>query len=379
MLVALNPDQEALRSTTARFLDDRMAADVVRGLRDDATGFAATYWSQGADLGWTSLLVGEDLGGGTVSENAVDDLALIAHEFGTHAAPGPLLPVNIVALALATGGTAEQHELLGELMAGTVTAAWCHGEPASNDALDGQQLTIRPDGEDLVINGIDRPVENAAAADVLLVTGGSDSGLSQVLVPVDTPGLSITPLRSADLTRRFASVRFDDVRVAGKQAVGEVGHAAAAVERQLQTALVIQNAETIGALQRAFEMTTGWAADRYSFGRPINSYQEIKHRFADMLTWLEGSHAVNDAAIAALGADSPDAEELVSAAKAFIGEYGGELVQDCVQIHGGIGVTFEHDLHLFLRRVTVNRACLGTPDQHRRRVGKIAANRKDEQ
>jgi alkylation response protein AidB-like acyl-CoA dehydrogenase len=111
--------------------------------------------------------------------------------------------------------------------------------------------------------------------------------------------------------------------------------------------------------------------DRYSFGRPLASYQELKHRFADMKTWLEAGHAISDRAAEAVSSGSADAGELVSAAKAFIGAYGSELVQDCVQIHGGIGLTFEHDIHLFLRRVTVNRALFGTPSQHRQRITTI--------
>jgi len=137
-------------------------------------------------------------------------------------------------------------------------------------------------------------------------------------------------------------------------------------------ALVILNAEAVGAMEAAFEMTVEWAFDRYSFGRPLASYQEIKHRFADMKSWLEASHAISDAAAAAVEAHAPEASELVSVAKAYIGEYGGELLQDCVQIHGGIGVTFEHDIHLFLRRVTLNRALYGTPADHRQRIATFA-------
>ena len=111
-------------------------------------------------------------------------------------------------------------------------------------------------------------------------------------------------------------------------------------------------------MQAGFDMTVEWAFDRYSFGRPLASYQALKHRFADMKSWLEASHAISDEAADAVAAGAPDAAELVSAAKAYIGDYGAELLQDCVQMHGGIGVTFEHDLHLFLRRHTVDRALL---------------------
>ncbi len=121
-------------------------------------------------------------------------------------------------------------------------------------------------------------------------------------------------------------------------------------------------------MQTAFDMTVEWAFDRYSFGRPLASYQALKHRFAAMKTWLEASHAISDEAIAAVSADAPDADDLLSAAKAYIGEYGAELLQECVQLHGGIGVTFEHDLHLYLRRGTLNRALFGTPSEHRLRI-----------
>ena len=131
---------------------------------------------------------------------------------------------------------------------------------------------------------------------------------------------------------------------------------------------MLLNAESVGAMQTAFGITVQWAFDRYSFGRPLASYQALKHRFADMKAWLEAGHAISDEAAAAVAAASPKAPILVSAAKAFIGDFGGELLQDCVQIHGGIGVTFEHDIHLYLRRHTVNRALFGTPAEHRQRL-----------
>ena len=129
-------------------------------------------------------------------------------------------------------------------------------------------------------------------------------------------------------------------------------------------------------MQAGFDMTVEWAFDRYSFGRPLASYQALKHRFADMMRWLEASHAISDAACAAAADGRPPRRaELVSAAKAYIGEYGAELLQDCVQMHGGIGVTFEHDLHLFLRRFTVNRALAGTPADHRQRIAALVGAR----
>ena len=131
-------------------------------------------------------------------------------------------------------------------------------------------------------------------------------------------------------------------------------------------------------MQAAFDMTVEWSFDRYSFGRPLASYQALKHRFADMMSWLQAGHGISDAACAAAQDDEPNADELASAAKAFIGRYGGELIQDCVQLHGGIGVTFDHDLHLYLRRLTVNRSVAGTPREHLRRIAGIVEARQGE-
>ena len=234
-------------------------------------------------------------------------------------------------------------------------------------------LEVRVDGGDLVLDGRKRPVESAAEATHLLVVGRTGAGLTQVIVPTDTPGVTITPMKSVDLTRRFSVVTFDGVRVPADAALGHVGKADEDVERQLRHALVLTNAETVGAMQTAFDMTVEWAFDRYSFGRPLASYQALKHRFASMKTWLEASHAISDDAAVAMAMGNPDARELASAAKAYIGEYGVELVQDCVQLHGGIGVTYEHDLHLSLRRVTLNRALYGTPSEHLRRIADLVA------
>jgi len=121
-------------------------------------------------------------------------------------------------------------------------------------------------------------------------------------------------------------------------------------------------------MDRAFAMTVEWSFDRYTFGRPIASYQALKHRFADMKLWLEASHAIADGATNAVEDRAPEAWDLLSAAKSYVGHHGPELMQECVQLHGGIGVTFEHDLHLFLRRVVLGSGLFGTVTEHRERL-----------
>lgn len=375
MRLTLSEDLEFFRATTARFLADQVPPVALRALRDDPSGLPPDYWRRGAELGWTSLLVSEVHGGGSISGAGLVDLGVVAYEIGHHAAPGPLVTTNVVASALSDAGDDASAALVGDLVAGTAIASWCYGEPPPGDRLGDVALDMRADAGDLVLNGVKRPVEAAAQADSFLVTGRTGEGLTQVVVPADAPGVSIAPMQSVDLTRRFGVVTFDDVRVPVGAAVGEIGGADEQVERQVQIAITLLSAEAVGAMQHAFDMTVEWAFERYSFGRPLASYQELKHRFADMKSWLEGSHAITDAALEAVAAGAPDAAELASAAKAFTGEYGAELVQDCVQIHGGIGVTFDHDIHLALRRVTLNRSLLGTPIDHHLRLAGLVEQR----
>jgi len=373
MLLTLQPDQAFFRETTARFLKEHAPVGELRRLRHDPVGFSPDYWRRGADLGWTSLLVSEEHGGGSISETGLVDLTLVAHELGCHAAPGPFIPTNVVAATLSAN---DQHlAVLAELLAGTATAAWCFTEPRPHDGLGEVTCDIRIIGDDVVLDGVKRPVEGAGSAGVLLVTGRTDDGLTQVLVPRATPGVSVQPMHTVDLTRRFSVVTLDDVHLSTDAIVGAVGAADQDVDRMVQLAVVLSCAESVGAMQAAFEMTVEWAFDRYTFGRPLASYQELKHRFADMKSWLEASHAITDDAAAAVAARAADADELVSAAKAYISQYGPELVHDCVQIHGGIGLTFEHDIHLFVRRVVLNAALFGTASEHRQRIAAIIERR----
>jgi alkylation response protein AidB-like acyl-CoA dehydrogenase len=349
----LTSDQAFFRDTTARYLDERAPVGELRRLRDDPAGYDEKFWRGGAELGWTSLLVDEAHGGGTISGDGLVDLTLVAYEFGRHAAPGPLIPTNLVAAALSATGAAG--ELLTDLLAGDAVASWV--------APGGQtSVEVRVDGDEVTVDGVARPAESAAEATHVLVSGDR----THVLVPTDAPGVTVEPMSTVDLTRRFSLVRFDGVRVPASSVLRGIDG-----ERQLQVAAVLACAESVGAMQAGFDMTVEWAFDRYSFGRPLASYQEIKHRFADMKTWLEASHAISDAAAVAVSHGAPDAAQLVSAAKAYVGEFGTELLQDCVQIHGGIGVTYEHDLHLYLRRHTVDRSLYGTPSDHRQRIADL--------
>jgi alkylation response protein AidB-like acyl-CoA dehydrogenase len=308
------------------------------------------------------MLVPEADGGGSLSEHGLLDLVLVAEEMGRLVSPGPLVPVNVVASAVGRAGTAEQRAgVLPDLLSGEAVAAWCGPTSVAAEATT--------DG--FVLTGTVTPVEAGAQAQHLLVAARDGDRLSQLLVPADAPGLRVEPLGGLDLVRRFAAVHFDGVLVSESGLVGVAGGAADDVERQLQIACVLQCAESVGAMDQMFEVTLEYLGDRYSFGRPLSSYQALKHRVADEKVWLEASHAIASGAARAVATGSADAAELVSAAKAWIGPHATELIQDCIQLHGGIGVTWEHDLHLYLRRTTVNRVTYGTPEDHAARVAEL--------
>ena len=372
MELDLDNDQQLFWETSRKFIESTCPLTTVRRLYDDPDGFDRAWWRQVAELGWTSMLVPEEHGGGTVSGKGLLDLVLVAEEMGRWVSPGPFLPTNVVAATLARSGSAEQKkDVLGAVVAGEVTAAWCLDEPGAVWGPAGVQTTATAAGGDFVLSGTKSPVEAAAQADQLLVTARTGVGLTQFLVPADTAGVRITPLRSLDFVRRYATVHFEDVRVPQAAVVGPVGEGAGDVETQIQVAVALQSAETVGAVDRVFEFTTEYASDRYSFGRPLASYQALKHRFADMKTWLEACHATATSAARAVEEGAHDAGELASVAKSYIGERSVDIIQDCVQIHGGIGVTWEHDIHLYLRRATVNREMYGTPADHRERIAAL--------
>ncbi|HVV35689.1 MAG TPA: acyl-CoA dehydrogenase family protein [Acidimicrobiales bacterium] len=325
MDVDVTEDQEFFAQTTRKFLAAEAPITTVRALAANPDGFERGYWKAACDLGWTSMLAPDS--GGSMLE-----LAIVAEEMGRAVAPGPLVASNVAVHALATGASdAQQAKWLPGLLSGDLVGAWVH-ETA----------------------GV---VEAGAQADVFVVTTADGARL----VAADDPAVHVTPWDGLDLVRRFAHVSID---ADAGEPLGEVGDL-------FPVALVTQCAETCGVVERVFEMTLEYMDDRFSFGRPLSSYQALKHRVADDKMHLEACHAITTAAAYAFAEGAPNAAELAAAAKAWIGAIATEIIQDCVQLHGGIGVTWEHDIHLYLRRATVNRATYGPPAEWREHLAQM--------
>jgi alkylation response protein AidB-like acyl-CoA dehydrogenase len=364
-----SPEKILFVSTTQAFLQKQVPLSRVRELHAQGVSFEPAWWRRAAELGWTALLVPEELGGGSVSGDGVADLAMVAEQLGKTVAPGPLYPVSTVLAGLVNCAEPQAHAATIEsLISGEIVASWAVYEPGQGWAPHEPSVTATSTESGYRIDGVKDRVEAGAQSNLLLVVAQTDDGVGQFLVPTDAPGVHIEPQQSIDLVKQYARVHFDGVAIDHGAAVGA---AAELVDRQAQIAQVLQCAEVVGILQTVFDFTVAWALDRHTFGRPLASYQALKHRFADMKMWLEACRATTAAAVAAISARSPDAGLSASIAKSYVGEMATDIIQGCVQMHGGIGVTWEHDLHVFLRRAALYRSMFGTPEEHNLRVYRL--------
>lgn len=373
MQLDLTGDQKTFQQTARRSIDKEVPLATIRERVEEGTTFDRGWWQSCAELGWAAMLVPEELDGGSISGEGLCDLAIIAEELGRGVVPAPLQAVNTVIAGLVeVVGDQEQHaEVIAGLLSGELVASWAAYEPGKEwDPLNPATVAkIEPGG--IVVSGVKDRVEHATSADLFLVTASGPEGVVQVLVPADAAGVTLIRQDGIDLTRPFGEVRFENVQVPIENLVGTVATTPDVIERQFQVAVALQCAETSGAVEKAFELSVQWAFDRYSFGRPLASYQALKHRWADQKTWLETILATSNAAVEAVSTRAPNAGELVSVAAGYVGDKSTEILQDIVQLFGGIAITYEHDIHFYLRKVTVNKHLYGTPTEHRRRVAEL--------
>ncbi|MEA2404619.1 MAG: hypothetical protein QOE08_1266 [Thermoleophilaceae bacterium] len=371
MDLELSEDQELFRETTTRFIEARCPLPRVRELADSPVAHDPVMLADAGDLGWFALFVPEEFGGGSVSGSPLRDAVIVAEERGRFVQPGPFVATNVVAFAIAREGSREQQEaFLPALATAELSASWAISDRSGIPVAGA--VTARKGDAGYVVDGTAGLVPEAAAAGVFLVTASGDgSGVTQFLVSADTPGVTVVPLDGLDLTRRFADVRFDEVTLPATAVLGAPGAATASVDAQLDVAVALTLAESVGAMRRLMEITVDYAKARTAFGRPIGSFQALKHLLADASLWSELSTAGAWAAAQAVADERPSASEIASIAKAYGGDAGVEIALACLQAHGGIGFTWEHDLHFYFRRLTADRVLYGDPDWHRERICRI--------
>lgn len=361
----LTDDQVLFYETTARFIDTELPRERTRAWHDQDVGFDPAWLAKAAELGWFSLLVPEADGGGSISDNPLADAALVAEELGRQVQPGPFVPMAVALAGIARhAGVELRADLLPDAIAGRTIVTWAaHDDRGEWDL--GHGVTVSERGDSVIVSGRRGQVQEAGQADWLLVAGTLDGEPVQVVVPRSAPGVRVEPLTCLDLARRMADVHLDDVQV---PAAAVVRGGRSGLERLHREAAVMAAVESVGAMDDLFTMTVDYAKDRIAFGRPIGSFQALKHLMADQALALEVAKAAASAAVHAVGLDRDDAAEVASMAAAAIGELGNDLAQQCLQIYGGIGYTWEHDLHLLMRRIQTNSVLYGSPTWHREQV-----------
>ncbi len=375
MQFAFTEEQEQLRGAARSFLEAHSSSEAVRRAMQTDRGFDPDLWKRiGSDLGWTALLVPEEYGGlglGWVELAALLELTgealLCAPLFSTLA-----LGTNAL---LAAGTEPQKREWLPAIAEGrsVVTLAW-----AAQDRKAGAEpfaVAARRDGDGFALSGAKQLVVDGAAADALVVAAhpadsGSGEGTLLFLVPAGAPGLVRHPTPTLDATRRLARIELHDVRVsaASQLAPGEDGSAALA--KILDRAAIALAAEQTGGAQRCLDLATDYAKGRVQFGQPIGSFQAIQHLCADMLVKVESARSASYYAACVAAEDGSELRAAASLAKSYCSEAYFACAADCLQIHGGVGFTWEYDVHLHLKRAKTGESFLGSPSWHRERIAR---------
>jgi alkylation response protein AidB-like acyl-CoA dehydrogenase len=359
----LNDEQQMLQAAARDFLASRLNSEKIRALAESDDAFSADLWREMSDLNWPGLMVSAKYGG---QELGTVELAVLMEQLGYALVPGPILSATLAGLALDTAGTDEQKERYLESLATGEKRATL----ALLDAGAGwtpEDITLEPERSNggYTLNGDKLFVLDAATADFLLVGATGDRIF---IVERDAPGVTITPTPTIDGTRKQYAVKLDGVKVGADSAFGDNGALGPARDRAY-TALA---AELTGIAQRTMEMAVQYAKERKQFDRPIGAYQAVSHRCAQMLLETEGARSTTYYAAWAADNEPETASLAASMAKAYASDAAPSVAGSSLQVHGGIGFTWEHDLHLWLKRANADAAMLGDARWHRERVAELA-------
>jgi len=362
MIFSFSEEHGELRDGLRRFLTDKSPSAEVRRLMDTDEGYDPKVWQQLAQqLGVTGLTIPEKFGG--LGYGAVEQ-AIVLEEMGRALLCAPYLSTAVLAVQalLASGDAAAQEQHLPGIAEGTTIATLAVAE--DDGRWDTTALTTRAtrDGNGWRLDGRKSFVLDGHTASLIILAAQTGAGPSLFAVTGNADGLTRQPLETLDRTRKLARL---DLAAVPAQLIGSEGGATAAVTRTLQVSAAALAAEQVGGAQRCLDMSVEYAKLRMQFGRPIGGFQAIKHMCADMLLEVESARSAAYYAAWAVAEDSDELPLVASLAKAYCSEAYFRAAADNIQIHGGIGFTWEHDAHLYYRRAKSSELMLGTPSEHR--------------
>ena len=351
----LYTDVEAdLRDVVRDVLIDQCDPASVVAMYDGDRSIVAGLWKAlAADVGLAGLLVPEELGGAGASAR---EAAVVLEELGRAVAPVPFLTSAVVAT---TTLLESRSDLLSPLATGERTAALIVPWATSPDS---EIPTVRVEG--CRLTGTIAGVAGALEADVLLVPASTPEDLT--IYGIETAEAAVTPVNSLDMTRQLADVRLD-----GVVATPVVTNAEAAVRLALQTGTTLLASEQVGLAQWCLDTTVAYLKERKQFGRAVGSFQAVKHRLADLYTGVESAAAAARYAAATLAAADPDTPVAARVAQSFCADVAVTAAEESIQLHAGIGMTWEFPAHLYLKRAKADQIALGTPGRHRARLAEL--------
>jgi alkylation response protein AidB-like acyl-CoA dehydrogenase len=376
MDIGFTEEQELLRASARRFLENECPSAFVRQRMAEPEAMTEVFWKKLAEQGWFSILYPEEAGG---SGLGLVDMTVLMEEMGRAVMPGPFFSTVLLggAAILEAGSQGQRQEWLLRIAAGSAKISLAWTEPNARWDAASIVTTGRETPGGFVLSGTKLFVPDAHLSDALVVASrtrdGStlEDGISLFLVPRDIPGLTVTLLPTIDETRKLCEVKLDSVAVPAEALLGEKHGGWPALARVLDRATVALCAEMCGGAQKVLDMTTDYAKIRIAFGKPIGSYQGVKHRAADMLVDVENAKSLTYYAAWSIDEGLAEAPLAVSMAKAYASDAYRKVAGAGIQLHGGIGFTWEHDLQLYFKRAKASEVAFGDATWHRERVARL--------
>jgi len=376
MDLGLSEEQQLLKNAARDFLEKECPDTFVREMEEDERGYTPEFWQMMAAQGWLGIIIPEQYGGAGMT---FTDLVVLLEEFGRALVPGPFISTVVLgATPILEAGTEEQkQELLAKIAAGELIMTLALTEPSAKWDASGVAMPAKADGDSFVLSGTKLFVPDAHVSDYMVVaartkeSANPEDGVTLLLVDSKSAGIEFTVLKTIAADKQ-CEVAFNKVRVPKANVLGEVDKGWPIIQGIKNKAAVAACAYLVGLSQMDFDTSLDYAKERIQFGRPIGSFQAIQHKFADMIIDVDGSRFITYKAAWALQENEPDAEMLVSMAKAWCNEATQRVVAHGQQIHGGIGFTKDYKIELYFRRQKWMELMWGDADYHRELVaGKL--------
>ena len=365
-------EQDLLRSEVRKFLDQNATMESVRSWSEQAEGYSPKLWSQLAELGWVGLAIPEEHGGAGLD---FVTLVVLLEEAGRGLFPSPLISTVLAAKAIEQAGDGKQHSRwLPRLANGSAIGTLAVLEQSDTLAPSGVAVEGKPDGDRIRISGVKRYVSDAASADLFVVafrSGGSAEDISLAVVEKSQPGVSVQDQPGIDLTKRVGILELHDVAIEKSAVLGSVGGGWPSLSWLLDVGAALVTAEMVGAAEGALRLVTEFAREREQFGSPIGRYQGVKHPLAEMYVDIESFKSLVYFAAWSLDENQAGAALAVSRAKAIASDAFARIGIDGVQLHGGVGYTWEYDIQLYLKRSKWARPAFGDADYHYERIADL--------